>query len=133
MPRVVLVVFVLVIGLAAPAFAQSDAPEGDGGLHVCCGGMVGSVGGSGSISGTVRGPGAPARASNPAPAKADTAPSAVTDGAVAPAKIEPADESLNEAPTAATGSAPNGPLLAALIVAIAAAVLFLRPRSAHIS
>ena len=83
-----LLVAVLIATSAYPAQGQS-APQqprrGDGGLHVSNGGVVGYVGGSGSISGRVVGPGGGGGGSAPAQEAEDAAPNALTGGSVAPA------------------------------------------------
>ena len=127
-----LVLLVAVAACAAsPAAAQSgaEAPtKGDGGLHVSDGGMVGYVGGSGSISGTVRGPGGSGGSGAPAPkpAVADAGPSAITDGKVTPARISVPDAS--DAIPARSESPWRGPLIAAAMLAVTLVVLFVRPK-----
>jgi hypothetical protein len=118
---------------ATPAGAQSTPQQptsGDGGLHVSNGGSIGYVGGSGSISGTVRGPGGGDRRGSSAPKRAVTpkpdGPSAVTGGVVEPAEagvLRP--QSVENAKDA---SSLTGPMLAAGMVALACAVLFVRRR-----
>jgi hypothetical protein len=84
MRRVCFALFLLLVALPTPVLAQSEG-GGSSSLNVCCGGSVSYVGGSGSISGTVRGPaGRPARQ---APAKPAAEPSAVTGGKVEPAVL----------------------------------------------
>ena len=131
---VVVGLFAFTVLLGAPAFAQDT--EGDGGLHVSGGGMIGTVGGSGSVSGTVRGPEGGGGASRPAPAsvvKADPADqlNAVTDGDVKPATIaERPAQPLDATPIASSSSMP-AMLLTVLIPSIVAAGVFYairRPR-----
>jgi hypothetical protein len=111
------------------ALAQSgEAPSGDGGLHVSGGGTVGYVGGSGSISGTVRGPaGGRGRPSGPAVAPAP-APNASKDGVVAPARQAKVAKEVktDAAPVSDTMSmVPFAVVVAASIIAMA---LFIRRR-----
>lgn len=124
------VVAAFLLLLASPALAKPEQPaqRGDGGLHVCCGGMIGSVGGSGSISGTVRGPGAGPSA--PRPVVREDVPPALTKGIVEPAEIAVRDDEPVEAEEAS--STATGPLLAALLVAVAAIAIFARRRSAPV-
>jgi hypothetical protein len=122
----VLPLIALVTVLATPAMAQSTGGEsssGDGGLHVSGGGVVGYVGGSGSISGNVRGPGG--GSSSRAPTRApDPGPAAVTDGVV-----EPAELPIVESPVDATNASSPGPnlLFAAMLgVVVIGIAIFLR-------
>src|SRR5438132_14171368 len=86
---VLAVAFVVTAGL--PALAQnSDAPSSAGGLTVCCGATFGYIGGSGSVSGSIRGTGgdggSPSRAAVARPA-ATAGPTAVLGGLVRPASL----------------------------------------------
>jgi hypothetical protein len=87
-------VVALSIPLAGSAAGQTapDQParRGDGGLHVSGGGVVGYVGGSGSISGNVVGPGG-AQNTATRPAVSDSESNAVLGGEVAPPQ-KPAHE-----------------------------------------
>lgn len=126
------VLFFLVVALsfpiAGPAEAQSpDRPSqpsqrGDGGLHVSNGGMVGYVGGSGSISGNVVGPGGTQDAAAE-PAVEEGEPNAVMGGAVGPAQkaTREVDDSTTQA--SSTGSNLLFPVFALLAVALIAFVV----------
>ena len=77
-----------VLGLLAPAARSQPDDKRDGSLKVCCGGSVGYIGGSGSISGNIVGPAgrtskAPSQPKSVAPAPQVEQPSATTGGAVA--------------------------------------------------
>jgi hypothetical protein len=116
----------------APVLAQSSsqAPRRDGGgLHVSGGGVVGYVGGSGSISGNVTGPGGSrprARSTAVSPA---SEPNASKDGVVTPARI-----TVEKAPRSKPVKASNATPLPLVIVlgslAVAAFVLLGRRRRA---
>lgn len=105
--------------LAAPAAAEeagSDRPSGDGGLHVSGGATFGYIGGSGSPSGTIRGPGGSGAGGNvaPAPAEPETPPQPEPA-----AEVEPAAPPAEDAEEASSG-ARMGPLswvVAALMTA----------------
>lgn len=94
----------LVLGIGGPGWAQSsddrDGSRSQGGLHVSGGGVFGYIGGSGSPSGTIRGPGgsgssaASDRGRDVAPAAPAAEPTAVQGGVVAdvPLEAEPAPD-----------------------------------------
>jgi hypothetical protein len=87
-----------VVAVAVPASAQSSQPSG--GLTVCCGGSFGYIGGSGSVSGSVIGPGGSGRSvarapvARPAPA---FVPTAVVGGVVRPTTLPVSTENVRTA------------------------------------
>jgi hypothetical protein len=89
-PFLVLFVAVLITAFAYPALGQStpERPQrSDGGLHVSNGGVFGYVGGSGSPSGRIVGPGRGGGGGGSAPAQEakDVSPNSLTGGSVGPA------------------------------------------------
>lgn len=114
----------IIVGIASPAWAQSS-DESDsrdrGGLHVSGGGVFGYVGGSGSPSGTITGPGGARRSQAAAGVSApvrDPMPSAVQGGVVskAPLPVQPEAE-VEAEPAASVRLSPLTWLIAALMLA----------------
>ena len=115
-----LAIAVAFLCVAAPVFA-----EGDGGLHVCCGGSVGYVGGSGSISGHVRGPGG---SSTHHVAPKTSVPNATTGGDTSPVVL--LKRHVDAAPVKSHAPLWPGALLAtilSMLVAVGVAYAFRRP------
>ena len=112
---------------AGPALAQSgqqpSEPRRDGGLHVCCGGSVGYVGGgSGTISGHVRGPGGPGAGRTPATEPVVADPDVLNDGKVTPARVPAVgDRRIDAKKTSASWELPA--LLAAMAILGGASLL----------
>ncbi len=111
-----------VVAPAASAKLPTGGPEGDGGLDVS-GGTGGYVGGSGSISGSVKGPGVPPRATAPREAVTQDAPSAVDGGVVADANI-PVVAKPDARPVNASGFG-AGMLLVVVMTATLGTVVFM--------
>ena len=117
MRRLTLLCCVALIALTSPtAVGQTSnrQPNGDGGLHVCCGGSVGYVGGSGSISGNVVGPGGGGGGQRAAAPATDVQPNAATNGSLEPA-LQIRDSSAEKStPAASKTSIPYIPIAAVL-------------------
>ena len=125
---VLAIAFVFAAGL--PALAQSSDAPSSGGLTVCCGATFGYVGGSGSVSGSIRGPGgdggSPSRAEVARPA-ATAGPTAVLGGLVRPASLPAV------APTVTTTAAHRNvvPWVLAVLVLLGSVFVYRRfPRTA---
>jgi hypothetical protein len=131
-------VIAVLVGMAAPAVAQeadrSAERSRDGGLRVCCGATFGYIGGSGTISGEVRGPagGSSQRAPAPAPAP-DPEPNVLMNGEVTPVKVTSAVSEEPLAVESAPASWPRG-LLGGIMAAVVLAgiVIGFRRRSATV-
>jgi hypothetical protein len=126
----VLLVALALVFLGSHAFAE-QAPRqprkaGDGGLHVSNGGSVAYVGGSGSISGNVVGPGSGGGSARSKPA---VEPNAIDEGAVAPVS-DPIVVTVK--PTQAASAERNIPLAlwigAPIVLALITAVFARRRR-----
>jgi hypothetical protein len=89
------------VAVAGAASAQSSQPSG--GLTVCCGGSFGYVGGSGSVSGSIIGPGGGASGRSVArgpvarSAQPAFAPTALVGGVVRPATLPVSTEKVRTA------------------------------------
>jgi hypothetical protein len=88
----------LVLVTALPAIAQSSQPS-NGGLTVCCGATFGYIGGSGSVSGSVIGPGGGGTrsVSRPTAPRPVILPTALTGGLVRPAILPAINEPVRRA------------------------------------
>jgi hypothetical protein len=108
------------------ALAQSADDSGEGGLHVCCGGSVGYIGGgSGTISGHVRGPSGSGSHEAVKPSVADT-PSALDGGAVKTLRLPALSERDLHAERAASTWPRVFPYAALLLLAAAVFVVYRR-------
>jgi MYXO-CTERM domain-containing protein len=123
---VIALVTVFFVALAGVAGGQ-ETPRRPrkGGLHVSGGGVVGYVGGSGSISGNVTGPGG--GGSTGTQPVVDDGPSAVEGGVVSDVPIPPVDRDSRPASSKETSS-PLVVLLWALAVLVAGAAIRLYRR-----
>jgi hypothetical protein len=124
-----LIDFILSIPLTGAVFAQTadqPAQRGDGGLHVSNGGMVGYVGGSGSISGDVVGPGGSSGGSTK---PADAEPNAITGGSVAPLEETAQEQRVDTTPARSPNDGAMNLFIGfAVLVGIALLVLSVRRR-----